>query len=128
MQQIVDDAQQIGRLGRLDQKGVGAEAGRVNLVVRVGIGRRIEHQWSVFQALVAFPLAAQAEAVHDRHQDVADDEIGRDGFGHRQRFGAIAGAVDAVAVAFEQDAEQIAILIYVIDYQHTSHLVFPRFC
>jgi len=68
----------------------------------------------VFQVLADFP------AVHARHREIEDEDIGMLGPGHRQAFGAIRSKTDFPAQVSEVQRVHLAIVLDVVDDQDAA--------
>ncbi len=69
-------------------------------------------------------LPAHFETVHLRHQDVADDEVGRVGEDMVQCFNAVIRDKDAIAMCREYMLQKFCLGRTVVDYQYLGSL--PR--
>ena len=108
--------EQFGFLGFDDEFG-GAEGEGEFAVALVGVGGGIEDEGDGAELIVLHPLAAKGEAIHDGHEDVGDDEEGNRLAGFFEGFGAVVGVVDIIAGAFEDGAEEVEVVLLVIDDQ-----------
>ncbi len=119
---LPDHGQQLFRLGRLHQEAVRAAAPGQGLVLGIGVGAGVDEDGQVVQAGVGADLAAELKAVHHRHEDVADHQV--EGFGGEQFQGlaTVCGTAHGVAVAAEQNLQQVAGLPVVIhgEKSHTA--------
>ena len=95
--------------------GTGLEA--VQYIGRVvQVGEQDDRQ--AFNAVDSSDLPAQFEAVHPRHQDVTDDEVGRIGMDMVQRREAIVRDEDAKAVCRQHLLQQFGLGRAVVDDQY----------
>ncbi len=78
VQHFPDDPQQNLRRLRFDDEPVRPQTQRQRLVLTVGIRGGIENKRDFPQGFIVFPLPAQRESIHFRHQNVGYDQIGRE--------------------------------------------------
>ena len=92
VEHLPNDPQQHLRRLRFDNEPVRPQTQRQRFVLAVGVGGGVENKRDFPQSFIAFPLAAQREPIHFRHQNVGYDQIGRDAArlvpGHAAVFGA----------------------------------------
>jgi hypothetical protein len=70
-----EDGHEPVRFARLDDEALGSQVEGELLVLRIGVGRRVEDEGDAPQRLVLLPCPAKRKSVHDGHQDVRDHEI-----------------------------------------------------
>ena len=116
---LANHRQQSLRFGRFHEKAVGAAASGQVLVLGVGVGAGVDEHGQVAQAGIGADLAAELEAVHHRHEDVADHQVKRFGAEHGQGLAAVCGGAHAVAVPLEENLQQVAALVIVIHGENT---------
>ena len=75
--ELVHDGEHLLGLERLAEEPVGAEAQGKPLVRLLRVRRRVEDERDPSEPGVGSPLPAEDETVHDRHEDVGEDEIRR---------------------------------------------------
>jgi hypothetical protein len=88
------------------------------LAVLVGGARGDHDQRDVPQALVATDVARQVEAVHARHFDVEQHDVGHHIGQLFQRIDAVLGGQHVVAVAGQQPAADLAHRERIVDHHH----------
>jgi len=116
-----DRRQEVLGLGGLGQVGLGAQLVAQLAVPGVGVGGRVEDERDVAQANVGHPLAAQGVAIHDRHQDVRDHQVGGSLAGHLQGLGPVRGREHFQTLASQQGLQEIEVLGVVVDDQDPLH-------
>jgi hypothetical protein len=109
------------RVGRLAQHRGHAAAGRHRHRFALGVHGREEDDARVFQRRLGAQLLDELVAIHRRHQDVGDDEVGQFGARDGQRAGAVFGFEDAVPGQAEQGAQIAAVAGPVVDNQNGRH-------
>jgi len=60
-------------------------------------------------------------AVHDRHEEVGDDRGGRRRAGEVERLQAVRGRLARVPGAFEHGAQEVSVVLVVVDDQDAGH-------
>jgi len=126
LQDFFNDPLQFFRFLGFDDEAVGAQAQGKSLIFWLGVCRGVKYEGHVPQDGVCLAVPAQAVAVHDRHENVGHDQIGRVPPGHFQRFGAVHGGHDFVIDPFQERFQQVAVLKDVVNDQDTLHaLPFP---
>ena len=113
--------QQLRRIERLDEIGVGANVESHQLVVAAGPRGEQDHG-NVAGPLVTLQRATELVAVHLRHHHVTDDEIGKRGDREIESLGAV--------IRFEHAIERLQLLAHempyaevVLDDQHRGRFV-----
>jgi hypothetical protein len=74
---------------RFDEEAIGSDIERKSLVGFAGVSRRVENRRDIGSARIGAHGAAELEAVHFRHQDIADDEVEILAVEFLQRFHAV---------------------------------------
>ena len=120
VQARLDRDQQVVGVERLDQIIVDAQL-LAALNVAFFAARRQEDERDFDPRRDFADFAQQLNAVHLRHHDVRDDQIGRDGAfaEHRQRLLAVLDADDAVMVEFQHGLNAFQQIEIVLDDQNS---------
>ena len=108
-------------LGWFGEESIRAEIQGQLLVSRIGVGGRVEDKGNTAQAIVRLPVAAKREAVHDRHEDVGDDQVGWILTGLRQCLGPIVRQLYPEAPALQKNLQEVEVFVVVVHDQHTFH-------
>ena len=113
--------QEIFRLGRFQDKAVRPKAERELFILRIGVGGGINDERDLPQTVVGLPMAQEGVAVHDRHEQVRDDEVRRLLPRFNQGFGAVPGRFHGKLVAGEQRLQVVEVVLLVIDDEDKVH-------
>ena len=90
-------------------------------ILGIEVGGGIEDERDQAQDGIVTARATEEEAIHDRHQDVGDDQVGRCGARGSQRFGPIGRGDHRIAGRLQHRAPEIELLLVVIDNQDCLH-------
>ena len=91
------------------------------LVSGLGVRRGVDDEGDVPHTLVTNPLPAEREAVHHRHQQIADHTVGWAGPSQVERLLTVAGLDHAMPVPLEQGPEHVPVFSHVIDHEDLAH-------
>jgi len=118
---LLDDPEEAIRILRLDDEAGGSHLERQLPVLRIRVRRGVDDEGNPFELVGLDPPAAERESVHDRHEEVRDDEV-REVFGRaREGLLAVARGVHLVSVPLEESPEQVAILLEIVDDEYARH-------
>jgi hypothetical protein len=120
-QGIRDGADDLLFSHRLDQEPARAETTGQRDVLGGGVRPRVEDEGRVRQRRVGSRCATQREAVHLRHQNVGDDQVGRLLARACEGIEAVAGLGHRMALRLQQRAQPRAALRFIVDDQDASH-------
>ena len=107
------------RLGRFHQKGIRSHVQRQFRVLGFGVGRGVNHERNAMQRRVSLPFTQQGVSVHHRHQQVTDHQIRGTCARPLQRLLTLHRLFHLKAMPLHQHAQQVAVVLPVIDDQHT---------
>ncbi len=113
--------EELFRLARFENEGVRAQAARQPLVLDVRVGGGVDNERNRAEARIGLPLAQQRIAVHDRHQQIGNDQVGRRTPGLEQRLGAIAHGLHRAVAAGQQRLQVGEVFLVVVDDQDAGH-------
>jgi hypothetical protein len=109
------------RLGGLGEHGAHAAAARHRHGLVHRVDGRVENDAGGGDCRFGAQLLDKFVAVHGRHQDVGDDQVGALGAHDREGGRAVAGFEQAVAEEAEQVQQEFAIAGAVVDDQYGGH-------
>ena len=120
-EQLVDGAQDRVVIGRFDKHSRDAErACQLFRVLAAEIGR-IEHHADVRGGRLELQASCQLVAVHLRHQDVGDDELGPVVLRQVERLVAVRGGEDVVPHALEKRRQGLAVGAVIVGDEDLCH-------
>ncbi len=113
------------RFGRLDQESVGAEVAGKPFVLGLCVSGGVDQERNAGQLSIGLPLPQQGVAVHRRHEQVADHDVGRLAASAVEGHCTVLGLGHFEAVGTKQRSQEVPVLLVVVDDQRMPHSVFP---
>ena len=108
-------------IDRFDKKIVRPHAAGEGFIFGVRVGRGIDDDGNVLEVGVRFPCLEENKAVHDRHEQIRNNYVGRMLDGDFERLGAMMGRNDLKTVTGKKGIEIIEIFFPVINDKNLSH-------
>ncbi len=118
---LPQDFEKSFRFDRLQDKGIGTQIQGQLSVTFFGVGGGVDDERDMREAGVGLPLLEQRVAVHDGHQQIRNNHVGRGVARLLQCFVALAGSIDLITVADEQRLQVIEVFFPVIDDEDSRH-------
>ena len=118
---LPQDFEKSFRLGGLEDKGIGTQIQGQLTVTFLGVGSGVDDEWDMREAGVGLPLLEKRVTVHDGHQQIRNNHVGRGIACLLQCFVALAGGIDLITVADEQRLQVIEVFLPVINNENPRH-------